>query len=179
MLNRLRFWLKKVHNADIAALPVNFSICAVVSKRQLYNSVEVGMKLIFCIDEKKGMMFFGKRQSQDSVLREHVAKLVANVPLWMNHYSASQFDTESIPNLNIDDAFLQEAAQGEYCFVEDAPLAPFEKWIERIAIFRWDRTYPADRYFDLQLGSGQWHLVGTSEFAGHSHDLITMEVYER
>ena len=61
----------------------------------------------------------------------------------------------------------------------DAPLAPFEKWIERIAIFRWDRTYPADRYFDLQLGSGQWHLVGTSEFAGHSHDLITMEVYER
>ena len=87
--------------------------------------------------------------------------------------------TESIPNLNIDDAFLQEAAQGEYCFVEDAPLAPFEKWIERIAIFRWDRTYPADRYFDLQLGSGQWHLVGTSEFAGHSHDLITMEVYER
>lgn len=106
-------------------------------------------------------------------------KLVANVPLWMNHYSASQFDTESIPNLNIDDAFLQEAAQGEYCFVEDAPLAPFEKWIERIAIFRWNRTYPADRYFDLQLGSGQWHLVGTSEFAGHSHDLITMEVYER
>lgn len=46
-------------------------------------------------------------------------------------------------------------------------------------LFRWDRTYPADRYFDLQLGSGQWHLVGTSEFAGHSHDLITMEVYER
>lgn len=79
----------------------------------------------------------------------------------------------------IDDAFLQEAAQGEYCFVEDAPLAPFEKWIERIVIFRWNRTYPADRYFDLQLGSGQWHLVGTSEFAGHSHDLITMEVYER
>ena len=97
----------------------------------------------------------------------------------LNHYSASQFDTESIPNLNIDDAFLQEAAQGEYCFVEDAPLASFEKWIERIVIFRWNRTYPADRYFDLQLGSGQWHLVGTSEFAGHSHDLITMEVYER
>ena len=116
------------------------------------------MIVITCLDQKNGMMFNHRRQSQDSVLREHVAKLVANV---------------------IDDAFLQEAAQGEYCFVEDAPLAPFEKWIERIAIFRWDRTYPADRYFDLQLGSGQWHLVGTSEFAGHSHDLITMEVYER
>ena len=84
------------------------------------------MIVITCLDQKNGMMFNHRRQSQDSVLREHVAKLVANVPLWMNHYSASQFDTESIPNLNIDDAFLQEAAQGEYCFVEDAPLASFE-----------------------------------------------------
>ena len=73
------------------------------------------MIVITCLDQKNGMMFNHRRQSQDSVLREHVAKLVANVPLWMNHYSASQFDTESIPNLNIDDAFLQEAAQGEYC----------------------------------------------------------------
>lgn len=82
------------------------------------------MIVITCLDQKNGMMFNHRRQSQDSVLREHVAKLVANLPLWMNHYSASQFDTESIPNLNIDDAFLQEAVQGEYCFVEDAPLAP-------------------------------------------------------
>ena len=76
------------------------------------------MIVITCLDQKNGMMFNHRRQSQDSVLREHAAKLVANVPLWMNHYSASQFDTESIPNLNIDDAFLQEAAQGEYCFVK-------------------------------------------------------------
>lgn len=59
------------------------------------------MIVITCLDQKNGMMFNHRRQGQDSVLREHVAKLVANVPLWMNHYSASQFDTESIPNLNI------------------------------------------------------------------------------
>ena len=137
------------------------------------------MIVIACLDQRNGMAFNHRRQSQDCVLRGHVAELVANAPLWMNHYSASQFATESIPNLNIDDAFLQKAAQGEYCFVEDAPLAPFEKWIERIIIFRWDRTYPADQYFDLQLGPDQWHLIGMSEYAGHSHDLITMEVYER
>lgn len=136
------------------------------------------MIVITCLDQKNGMMFNHRRQSQDSALRERVAELVANAPLWINHYSANQFDTESIPNLNIDDDFLQEAAKGEYCFVEDAPLAPFEKWIERIVVFRWDRTYPADQYFDLQLGSGRWHLVGTTELAGHSHDLVTMEVYE-
>ena len=101
------------------------------------------MIVITCLDQKNGMMFNHRRQSQDSVLREHVAKLVANVPLWMNHYSASQFHAESIPNLNIDDAFLQEAAQGEYCFVEDAPLAPFLDGIASIpltgiSICSWD-----------------------------------------
>ena len=116
------------------------------------------MIVITCLDQKNGMMFNHRRQSQDSVLREHVAKLVANVPLWMNHYSASQFDTESIPNLNIDDAFLQEAAQGEYCFVEDAPLAPFEKWIERIVIFRWIAPIPLTgiSICSLDLVNGIW-----------------------
>lgn len=76
------------------------------------------MIVITCLDQKNGMMFNHRRQSQDCVLREHVAELVDSVPFWMNHYSASQFDTESIPNLNIDDAFLQEAAQGEYCLLK-------------------------------------------------------------
>ena len=47
------------------------------------------MIVITCLDQKNGMMFNHRRQSQDCVLREHVAKLVANVPLWMNHYSAA------------------------------------------------------------------------------------------
>lgn len=69
------------------------------------------MIVITCLDQKNGMMFNHRRQSQDSVLREHVAKLVANVPLWMNHYSASQFDTESIPNLS--HLFQRERYEGK------------------------------------------------------------------
>ena len=115
------------------------------------------MIVITCLDQKNGMMFNHRRQSQDSVLREHVAKLVANLPLWMNHYSASQFDTESIPNLNIDDASFRKLLKVNTVSWKMLRLH-IEKWIERIAIFRWDRTYPADRYFDLQLGSanGIW-----------------------
>lgn len=137
------------------------------------------MIILTCLDQNNGMMFNHRRQSQDRVLRDRIVALSGDAPLWMNHYSASQFDTTDIPNLNIDDAFLQEATQGEYCFVEDASLAPYEKWIEKIIVFRWDRTYPADQYFDLPLGSAPWHLVESSEFMGHSHDLITMEVYQR
>ena len=36
------------------------------------------MKLIFCIDDKKGMMFFGKRQSQDIVINTEGVKLCQN-----------------------------------------------------------------------------------------------------
>mgnify|MGYP004629091187 CR=1 FL=1 len=104
---------------------------------------------------------------------------LADVFRSMNHYSAQQFDAESIQHLNVDDAFLQEAVDGDYCFVEDAALAPFERWIEKIIIFRWHRTYPADQHFDIDLSGGNWKICESVEFTGHSHERITMEVYLR
>ena len=137
------------------------------------------MIVIACIDDNGGMMFNRRRQSQDSILRERIIEMTGNAALWMNHYSAGQFDVGNIPHLNIDDAFLQEAVEGDYCFVENTTVAPYEKWIEKVIIFKWNRTYPADQYFDLQLAPEKWRKVKTDEFVGHSHDLITMEVYTR
>ena len=137
------------------------------------------MIVIACLDDNGGMMFNHRRQSQDSVLRAHIAELVGDARLWMNHYSAQQFDTESIQHLNVDDAFLQEAVQGDYCFVEDTALKPYERWIEKIIVFRWNRVYPADQSFDIDLCGGKWKLSESDEFAGHSHERITMEVYLR
>lgn len=69
------------------------------------------MIVIACLDDNGGMMFNHRRQSQDRVLRAHIAALVGDARLWMNHYSAQQFDAESIQHLNVDDAFLQESIQ--------------------------------------------------------------------
>ena len=137
------------------------------------------MIVIACLDDNGGMMFNHRRQSQDRMLRAHIAALVGDARLWMNHYSAQQFDADSIQHLNVDDAFLQEAVDGDYCFVEDAALAPFERWIEKIIIFRWHRTYPADQHFDIDLSGGNWKICESVEFTGHSHERITMEVYLR
>lgn len=137
------------------------------------------MIVIACLDDNGGMMFNRRRQSQDRILRERIVEMTGDAVLWMNHYSAGQFDAGNISHLNIDDAFLQEAVDGDFCFVENSPLAPYERWIEKIIIFRWNRTYPADQYFDLTLTPDKWHKVETNEFAGNSHDLITMEVYSR
>ena len=100
------------------------------------------MIVIACLDDNGGMMFNHRRQSQDRVLRAHIAALVGDARLWMNHYSAQQFDAESIQHLNVDDAFLQEAVDGDYCFVEDTALKSYERWIEKIIVFRWNRAYP-------------------------------------
>ncbi len=137
------------------------------------------MIVIACLDDNGGMMFNRRRQSQDRVLREHIVEMTGDASLWMNHYSAGQFDDLNIPHLNIDDAFLQEAVDGDFCFVENSPLASFERWIEKMVLFRWNRTYPADQFFDIDLSRGAWKLSESIEFAGHSHGRITMEVYLR
>ena len=124
-------------------------------------------------------MFNQRRPSQDRMRRAHSEALGGEGRRGWTPSSAQQFDAESIQHLNVDDAFLQEAVDGDYCFVEDAALAPFERWIEKIIIFRWHRTYPADQHFDIDLSGGNWKICESVEFTGHSHERITIEVYLR
>ena len=52
-----------------------------------------------------------------------------------------------------------------------------EKEIEKVILYHWNRDYPADTYFDLDLTD--WKITRTEEFPGFSHDKITEEVYCR
>ena len=51
----------------------------------------------------------------------------------------------------------------------------YREKLESLVLYRWNRRYPADVYFDLDLS--QWRLVSRREFSGTSHDTITKEVY--
>ncbi len=134
------------------------------------------MILIAAVDENNGMMFNHRRQSQDRILRERILALSGQSRLWMNHYSAKQFEVRS--NLIVDEDFLEKAAPGEYCFVENIPAAPYENKMEQIILFQWNRRYPADFYFDLDPAGNGWKLTSVEEFSGSSHEKITMEVFE-
>jgi len=148
------------------------------------------MKIIVCVDNQNGMMFNHRRQSQDRVLRKRILELTGGKKLWMNAYSQKQFlqvngnmskEQEQSGQLGqsgqiqADEAFLEKAGPGEPCFVEDRSVAPFAGRVERVVLYRWDRAYPADLYWDLSLEG--WTLARREEFSGFSHEIITKEVY--
>ena len=148
------------------------------------------MKIIVCVDNQNGMMFNHRRQSQDRVLRKRILELTGGKKLWMNAYSQKQFlqvngnmpkEQEQSGQLGqsgqiqADEAFLEKAGPGEPCFVEDRSVAPFAGRVERVVLYRWDRAYPADLYWDLSLEG--WTLARREEFPGFSHEIITKEVY--
>lgn len=136
------------------------------------------MILIAAVDDDKGMMFNRRRQSKDGALRERILSIAEGEKLWMNAYTRRQFPEEAGRELLVDEEFLEKAGPGEYCFLENVPAAPYEDRIERIILFRWNRKYPSDTWFDIDLEGG-WKLSETREFSGSSHERITEEVYDR
>lgn len=137
------------------------------------------MILIVCVDDRGGIAFNHRRQSSDSVVRDRILELTSGSRLWMNEYSAKQFDVDAAPQINVSGEYLNEAISGDYCFVEDISVAAYEKWVEQIVLFKWNRVYPQDRAFDIDLRQNGWKIQSTEDFTGHSHERVTMEVYTR
>ena len=137
------------------------------------------MHVMLCLDDNNGMLFHHRRQSRDRALRAHMLHLCGTQPLWVDDYSAGQFAQAERTRLRVDARFLDLAGAGEFCFVEDQEIAPYWAKVEDLILFRWNRVYPADRYFALPPEDSGWTLCRTEEFAGFSHPKITKEVYKR
>ena len=131
------------------------------------------MILIACADDNLGMLFNLRRQSMDRVLRSRLLERCKGCKLWMNAYSRGQF-AETAENIVVDEDFMAKAGI-DYCFAENISVKPYEKEVQKIILYRWNRVYPADLYFDIDLKN--WHLKESNDFAGSSHDKITEEVY--
>ena len=128
------------------------------------------------MDDRGGMLFNRRRQSQDRVLRGDLLALAAGRPVWMNGYSLGQFGPET-GDLRTAEDCLDRAGKGELCFVETTDPAPWLERMEGLVLYRWNRRYPADLYCTLPLED--FVLEERREFAGSSHECITREVYRR
>lgn len=129
------------------------------------------MDVMIVIDEKNGMMFNHRRQSRDKALCEKMINYAADRNIWMDPYSAKLFPEDCVV---ADVDFLQK---GDLCFVETCDITPYLDKIEKLILFNWNRVYPADQFFTVDLNNQEWNIIKKEEFKGNSHDKITMEVY--
>lgn len=134
------------------------------------------MKLIVCLDDRNGMMFLNRRQSQDRLLRQRVLDMTCGGCLWMNCYSAEQF-SENVPQIRVDEGFLDKAGNGDYCFVENLDVLPWKDRVQELIVYRWNRHYPSDVQFPLESFTERMQKQSTAQFPGSSHDCILEEVY--
>ncbi len=134
------------------------------------------MKLIVCVDDNAGMLFGGRRQSKDRFLREDMLRLTQGSTLWMDEYSFRQF-AETAENVCVDENCLSKAGPMDFCFVEKADILPYADYVTGVILYRWNRVYPSDTKFPIELFSRKWSLMSQEDFPGFSHDTITREVY--
>lgn len=137
------------------------------------------MIVAICVDEKNGMMFHGRRQSQDRILREDLLQECGESRLFMNEYSAGLFWDNAGTEIVVSEEFLRDAQEGDFCFAEDAEIGDYLQKTEAVILYKWNRRYPADVYLSANLWDGKWKLEKTEEFRGSSHERITKEVYRR
>lgn len=135
------------------------------------------MIAIICVDDNLGMMFNNRRQSQDRTLRKRIIEISANSKLLMNSYSIKQFDEEDMEKIIVDENFAENAQKGDFVFFENISPKQYEKNIEKIILYHWNRNYPADFYFDINLKENNWILNDSYDFEGYSHEKITEEIY--
>ncbi len=129
------------------------------------------MTYIFCIDDKGGMLFFGKRQSRDRVLNAYLLDAIEQAPLSVTPYSASLFS--DYPSLCVEDTPSKDG----YVFVENGPYDLSRA--DEVWLCKWNRHYPADRFFDSDSLHKQFQKTAEEELVGSSHEKITIETWRR
>ena len=127
------------------------------------------MTLIVCLDDKNGMMFGAKRQSRDSALIQRILALSEGKKLVLSPYSAPLFEGKKEVVVAEDPAGV--AGPEDFLFIENTPLP--ESGFDTLLIYRWNRRYPATRFFTLPAEG--FRSEETMDFPGSSHDCITEE----
>lgn len=133
------------------------------------------MKIIVCLDDLQGMAFGGKRQSRDRVVTADIATTTKGKKLYADEYSLPLLreggaECESADSCN---CFGKE----DYLFLEIRSPAEYVKSAEEIVVYRWNRRYPADIFFGIELLAEGFKLCEVEDIVGYSHEKISKEIY--
>ena len=97
----------------------------------------------------------------------------------MNEYSYKLYKDIDDGNIKVCENFLNECSDNDFCLIENTEVKNYINNINTIVVYKWNRIYPSDFYFDIDLNTNSWELLKTEEFQGSSHEKITKETYRR
>lgn len=133
------------------------------------------MTLYFCLDDRKGMLFNHRRQSRDKAVMEDIRAGLEGA-LLIDPISRKIVETAEIPYFYAPDE-ITEPIPGAHFFVENRVPGDWVALASKVVCYRWNRRYPADLFFDIDLTSLGFAIAEIVEFPGKSHEIITREVY--
>lgn len=131
------------------------------------------MILVCCLDKNNGMLFNHRRISKDRVIIEDIKSFSTDSKIYIDFFSKDLLEQGIISK----DLFKEKISSNDYCFIEDIKPSLLETKINRIIIYNFNRNYPSDFKFDIDLR--KWSFVESTELKGHSHEVITKTIYER
>ena len=134
------------------------------------------MKLIICIDDRRGMTFFRRRQSRDIRVTEDILRDLGASTLFVSPYSSKLFaELNASVEIAADPIAAARGKEGAVVFLEDTPTPGTLDEIDTVVLYLWGKTYPADKFFDADLSA--YRLRSRACFGGNSHEKITKETY--
>ena len=133
------------------------------------------MKLIVCMDDRCGVLFNNRRVSSDREVVKHILEAIGREKLYCSQYSSELFPEDRVCVVD-SPADLQSDA---HCFWEGQDLTAIADQVRELVVYKWNRRYPYDCAFPVELFENKLACIAKEEFAGSSHDRITCEVYRK
>ena len=134
------------------------------------------MKVIVCLDDSNGMLFNKRRQSRDSSVINDIVDMTEAQKLFCNAYTAKLF-AENKTCIVSDEILVNPCEEGYYFFENVLPTS-IEHFSE-VIIYRWNRKYPGDLFFNIELEGNGFKKSKIIEFEGSSHEKITKEIWRK
>ena len=122
------------------------------------------------------MLFNKRRQSRDKAVIKDIASIASDSVLYISEFSAKLLSESDISVIAVTDP-LGAASNEDAVFVENLPLLPYRKKIDRLIIYKWNQKYPADTYLDIDPQKEGMTLAQTIDFVGNAHEKITRETW--
>ena len=130
-----------------------------------------------CIDERGGMLFNHRRQTSDVQIIDDMVERFGENGVFIKDFYAKLF--QKYENVTVSSFPISECSENALCFIENPEILNITDDVERIVVYNWCKSYPADEYFTLDLIDIGFIRISKEKFSTEYRQKVTREVFKR